>query len=398
MPDPPAMANAPTGGLIKCQQCGHDVPRTDYCVRCGDPLSDESGAEVRAQLRGRFAAAPDERARSIALVSTLFPQLPRAQMRTFRLAVVAGLAIVVLLSAGGLFPLALVAAAFFVPLLMVIYLYAVDVYEDEPLPIIGATMIWGALAGVASGLLLRSAAAGPLGAAGVTGGMAGAGTGEPAALLIAGVVVPLLEGVLMIAGPLVLLPARRFNDVLDGATFGAASAVSFGGAQLLVQSWGMLGAGLRPAGDPLEWSVQLVSLGLLQPVIAAGTIGAVAAAVWLRYRAPVADRHALGAVGRPLPAVILGGAILVLAGLARAALPLLPETLVMGGLAAVALYWLRLTIHLGLRQEAAEIEIGPEVDCPNCGRATPSHAFCGRCGINLRALPRNQRPGSGRVR
>ena len=97
--------------------------------------------------------------------------------------------------------------------------------------------------------------------------------------------------------------------MLDGATFGAASAVSFSGAHLLVQSADLLGAGLRPAGDPLPWVIQLVSLGVLQPVIAAGAIGAVAAAFWLRYRAPITDRHALGIVGRAV-----GGA--------RCALPL----------------------------------------------------------------------------
>lgn len=382
-PDQPPAASEPPNATITCRQCGQPVPHADYCVRCGDPLGDEYGAEARERLRGRFAAAPEERAQAVVLVSTLFPQLPRAQMRTFRLAVIVGLAVVVGLAAVGLFPIGLIAAALLVPLLMVIYLYAVDVYEDEPLAVIGATMAWGAAAGAVSGLLLRSTHT------------AASGTGELSALLLAGVIVPLLEGALMIAGPLLLMPARRFNDVLDGATFGAASAISFGGAQLLVQGWGMFGAGLQPAGDPLAWAFQLVSLGLFQPVIAAGTIGAVAAAFWLRYRAPRSDRMALGAAGRPVVAVILGAVVLGIAGLARAALPLLPETLVMAGLAVLALYWLRQAIHLGLRQEAAEIEIGAEIDCPNCGRATASHTFCGRCGINLRALPRNRRPRPG---
>ena len=46
-------------------------------------------------------------------------------------------------------------------------------------------------------------------------------------VLSRGVLLPLLGVGLMLAGPLVLLPYRRFNDVLDGATFGAATAVSF---------------------------------------------------------------------------------------------------------------------------------------------------------------------------
>jgi hypothetical protein len=49
---------------------------------------------------------------------------------------------------------------------------------------------------------------------------------------------------------------------------------------------------------------------------------------------------------------------------------------------------MRLLIHLGLLQEAAEIEIGAPVTCPECGATTPHHTFCVTCGIALRALPR----------
>ena len=80
---------------------------------------------------------------------------------------------------------------------------------------------------------------------------------------------------------------------------------------------------------------------MLQPVIAAGAIGAVAAAFWLRYRAPVTDRKALGVVGLPAIALIAGAALLVAAGLAKAALTLIPATLVLAVIAAIALLWLR---------------------------------------------------------
>ena len=35
---------------------------------------------------------------------------------------------------------------------MVLYLYVTDIYEDEPLWVYAATMLWGALAGVVYGL------------------------------------------------------------------------------------------------------------------------------------------------------------------------------------------------------------------------------------------------------
>lgn len=373
--------------LIRCNQCGNEVPRLQFCIRCGDALSDEYKSESVREQRRRFAAAPDERVTSPAFISTFFPQLPRADMRSFRLAFAAGVVIIVALALAGLFPVAIVSAAVLVPLLMVLYLYDVDVYEDEPISIIGATMVWGAVAGIAYGLLLRSQSG--------VGGSAGFGSsfGGPnvTQTLLNGVGLPIVEVALMLAGPLLLLRWPRFNDVLDGATFGAASAVSFGGAHLLVQSMSMFSAGLRPAGDALQWVIQIISLGVLQPVIAAGAVGAVAAALWLRYRAPVADRTKLGPVGNP--ALALAGAIvlMVVAGLAKSLLTLVPQTAVLAVVALVALLWLRRALHLGLLQELREITESRTITCLNCGRQTPEHDFCGQCGIALRALPRARR-------
>lgn len=366
---------------IRCNQCGNDVPRLRYCIRCGDPLSDEYSVEGRGAERARFAAAPNETLRTVAFVSTLFPQLPRAEMRTFRICFLAGAAIILALALLGLYPVALVSAAILVPLLMIMYVYVVDVYEDEPLTIVGATMLWGAAAGLLYALLLRALPS------------AGFGAPESAATsALNGILLPALQAVLMIAGPLFLLPQRRFNDVLDGATFGAASAVAFAGTNVIVQALPFLNAGLRPAGDSLPWVIQLLSLGVLQPVIAAGAIGATTAALWLRYRAPVTDRAALGPAGVPIVAFVGALVLLIAAGLAKTLLPLIPATAVLAVLAGVALLWLRLALHLGLMQESREIEVERALMCPNCGHSTPEHTFCGHCGISLRALPRGKRP------
>jgi hypothetical protein len=367
--------------LITCNQCGNQVPRLEYCIRCGDPLSDEYSAAAKQERRSRFAAAPNESARSVALVSTLFPQLPRAEMGAFRIAIAAGVAIVAGLALLGFFPVALVAAAVLVPLLMVLYLWVVDIYENEPLWVIGGSMAWGAVAGIVFGLVLRN-----LPIASSIGGL------KLDTILVSGVAIPLAEATLMLLGPLLLLPMRRFNDVLDGATFGAASAVSFSGAHVIVQALPILGAGLRPPADPLPSIVQLISLGLFQPVIAAGAIGAVTAAFWLRYRAPVADRGKLGVVGVPAFALIMGAILLVAAGLAKTVLTLIPSTVVLAVLAAICLLWLRRALHLGLLQESREIDVARTITCPNCGRPTPEHTFCGNCGVSLRALPKARRP------
>jgi hypothetical protein len=46
-----------------------------------------------------------------------------------------------------------------------------------------------------------------------------------------------------------------------------------------------------------------------------------------------------------------------------------------------------------LLEEADEADPEADVTCANCGRRTPVHSFCGRCGIALRALPK-QRPSA----
>lgn len=384
MTDDPPSAVPPSGATIRCNECLHVVPALDYCVRCGDPLAEEK--RQRPGLAGRrpnFAAQPDEHALGVHVLSTLFPQLPRADMATFRTVLVIGLIAIVGLAALGFFPLALIAAALLVPLMMVLYVWDVDVYEDEPYRVMAFTAAWGVVAGVIVGIGIRLFL--PVGA-GVL------GTPSVTDILTRSVLIPLVGGAAMLAGPLVLLPYRKFNDVLDGATFGATAAVSFTAALVLSQGADLFTGGLRPPGDSLPWIVRLLSLGVAAPLIAAGVIGATAGAYWLRYRAPVRDRAKLGLVGQPALATIVAFTFLVLSALGVQLVSFVPALLWQAFLAVLALIWLRAVIHLGLLQEAAEIEIGPPITCPNCGRLTPSHSFCGNCGAALRAMPKAVAP------
>ena len=262
--------------------------------------------------------------------------------------------------------------------MMVLYVWDVDVYEDEPIRVMAFTAAWGIVAGIVVGLLIRLLPTG-----------AGVLSAVPASEILGrSVLVPLASGLAMLAGPLILLPYKKFNDVLDGATFGATSAVSFTAALVLSQGADLFGSGLRPPGDSLPWIVRLLSLGIASPLIAAGVIGAASGAFWLRHRAPLRDRERLGVVGEPLVATVAALLILIASALGGQLLPFLPGLLWQAVLAIVALIWLRAVIHLGLLQEAAEIDIGPAIACPNCGRLTPAHSFCGNCGASLRAVPK----------
>ena len=71
--------NPPPQGDVTCPQCGGAVPSLPYCVRCGYPF-DEDAVPASRSCRRQFAAAPGERAWSLHVVSSLFPQLPDADM------------------------------------------------------------------------------------------------------------------------------------------------------------------------------------------------------------------------------------------------------------------------------------------------------------------------------
>ena len=282
---PPAAGGEPS--LLVCEQCHHEVPALDFCVRCGDPLLVERQRASRSRSPAVAASSrPRQRSRPSACTSRRCSRsCPTATWGRSNWCSAIGLGAIVGLAIVGVYPVAFAAALVLVPLMMVLYMWDVDVYEDEPLRVIGYTAGWGIVTGLIAGLLIRAFVPLDIGAFGSI-------TTET--LVVRGVVIPLLGGVVMLAGPLVLLPYRKFNDVLDGATFGATAAVTFVAAQSFAQAVDLFAGGIRPAGDPLPWVVRLVALGIANPVIAAGAIGSAAGALWLRHRAPIADRHRLG--------------------------------------------------------------------------------------------------------
>jgi hypothetical protein len=366
---------------VRCPGCHAEVPEGRYCVRCGAPLA-ASGPPRRA-----FAAAPHERLAVPWVVTTLFPQLPRASLAGFRTVLAVGAAAVTALTVLRLFPLALIGAALLMPILVGLYLRDVDVYEDEPPLVLAVTAGWGVLVGVGTGLLAQALA--PAGAELFA---------RPAdrLALVRVVLIPALGALLAIAGPLLLLRSPKFNDVLDGATFGATAAVAVASAQVLTSAVAFLPGGVRPAGESGPWILLLATVGVAWPALMSAAVGTATAAFWQRFCAPVRDRRALGAVGRPDVATVVAVALVVAGAAARRWLDEGPALAAVAVLAAGALVLLRRAVHLGLLQEAAEAPIGPAIRCANCGASTPSHSFCISCGISLRALPKS--PGPARQR
>jgi hypothetical protein len=367
-----------------CPNCHRPTPDGNFCVRCGVPLH-EDATPSSARARSQFAAAPAEREYVPWLVSTLFPQLPRHSDRHFRLALLGGAVLVIALAVFRLFPVAVIVAALLMPLLIVLYFYDVDIYEQSPVWAIGWTLGWGTAAGVGVGFLARAL---------YPSGFALIDRGSSQLLIRGGLIVPAVGVAVMLIGPVALLRYRLFNETLDGATFGAATAAAFSAGLAVVAGVGSLRSGLRPAGAQLPWIERLVALGIATPVLAMTAIGIASAALWLRFRAPVEDRSALGPAGNPVIAILLAF-VLVIGGAVLE--PLLATGLWLAALAVlcpIGLVLLRRAIHTGLLEEADEIPIGPDMICANCHHETASHTFCGNCGIALKALPNAARAGA----
>ena len=127
--------------LVTCPHCGMTVPAGNFCGHCGAHLPSASTTRRHA-----FAAVPAERVARLSIVSTLFPHLPHRRGGAFRWALLAGSTAVVILAALHLFAPATIFAVFMLPVLYLLYLYEVEVYESEPWLLIGATMVAGAVA------------------------------------------------------------------------------------------------------------------------------------------------------------------------------------------------------------------------------------------------------------
>jgi ribosomal protein L32 len=363
--------------LVTCPHCGSVVPAGEFCGHCGAHLVTDSRRRTHA-----FAAVPSERVAQVAIITTLFPHLPHRRGGPFRLGLLAGGALVLVLAGLHLFAPATAAAVFVLPVLYLMYLYEVEVYESEPWLVIGTTMIAGAVLGLAFSEVLGASLA-QLRLTGDSG----------AAFLLAAIVIPVVGQALMLAGPLILFQFRQgFREPLDGLTFGAASALGFTLASTLARFWPLLTGPLVAPGSTLDWALRLTRAGLLVMLVNACTTGLVTAAIWLqRY-----DRRR---AGRPWRSSVLAalavafGAQVLLAVIAFILQDLLLDVGVLLVATAALLLYVRLVIHEALLVEGAEHEIGPDSTCPECHHVVPAMAFCPDCGAARAAAPK----GSARV-
>src|SRR6476620_6402537 len=120
-----------------CRHCHESLPDVSiYCSKCGRPTQ-----EGRSARRDAYAVQPTENVVQLALVSTVMPHTNRVTGNRYRWALAIGVLIVAVVTLTGLLPAAIVSAACAVPIVYVLYLDDLNVWEDTPGPFVGLVIV-----------------------------------------------------------------------------------------------------------------------------------------------------------------------------------------------------------------------------------------------------------------
>ncbi|MET1007413.1 MAG: zinc ribbon domain-containing protein, partial [Propionibacteriaceae bacterium] len=245
---------------MSCPRCGADLPAVaHFCHTCGQDL--RTGDLAR---RKSFAVKPDEPVASFALISSIMPRGSGERPQTYRIALTIALAVALIAAIFGALPIAVLVAAFAIPIVYIVYIYDVNLWEDEPIPVTAlAFVLTGVLAALFTALWtwLR----GPLF---TPGAIDGSGTGTPSlgTFLLVALVVPVVGEAIRQVGPIILASRPEFDDLMDGLTFGVISGVAYAAFDTIVRHWALL-TGDVVQQDPGLWVSLIFLEGFVKPLI-----------------------------------------------------------------------------------------------------------------------------------
>jgi len=310
----------------------------------------------------------------------------------------------VVTAALGAVPLALMVAAFAIPIVYIVYIYDVNLWEDHPILVtllafvftfvlgVGWTLLWQQLRGTKAMVALPDAAQ-PFHTQG---------------FLVMVLLVPVAGEVIRQIGPVVLASRQEFDDLMDGFSFGVISGVAYAAAETLVLYWSMLQIGFAGSQqiDALQMIVLLLLHGFVKPIIY-GTASGIAVAEFSglgrgydgftgRYLRGVA--LAIGVVAAFNLIVFLSG--LVANGGVGVILALTGGVALLAGVTLAA----RNVLHIALMEAAMEAAargagVGADGElhfCVNCEMPLlPDALFCSSCGLGMAAVQRVPVPAGG---
>ena len=389
-------ATTRSGRGSACARCSARVTETGrFCARCGADVRADDSERLRPNA---YAVDPGEPLLAVNVTSSLMPLAGRRARTAHRWAMGIGLGLAAVSAAVGLLPFALAVAAITAPVVYLVYLYDVNEWEDQPVPVIVATFVLaGALAVGFTYLwqyvILDRSLPSPV-----------TGFGfdvDWETLLVVGLLVPVGVLVLSQLGPLWLVARRGFYDLIDGLTFGVAAGAAFAMVETFVLANELIfgGPGRIESPDAALWVSLIVIVGLVKPLVYASAVGiAVASFSGLGERCDgFTGQYARGALEALASLVAfrvglyltgqLGGTLAVLLGL-------------LWGLIVAA--WLLLRVRALLQTALLESALRAEASgtvpvtaahgvafCGECDMPlVDSASFCVVCGVSVRAAPK----------
>jgi hypothetical protein len=290
----------------------------------------------------------------------------------------------------GWVPFAIVAAALAVPAVFTIYLYDVNEWDDQPVPVIAATL---AASGVLGAGLIWVVDRVLLDATDRLG--FGDSSGAARTVVALGVVAPLVALVVSLVGPLLLAARPRFDDMLDGLTFGVVSGAAYAAGETLMLHRDVIGDGEISRESAVLWISIVANAAIVKPVVYGAAVGIAAASfsgIGAGYEG-FGRRFARGVAIAATAMLAYGAGVALLGeveGTAGAALGLAWGAVVAAALIVV----LRTQLHLGILEAALEAvrgrpsrhEVRGEAHCGECEMfLAPLALFCNACGTSVRA-------------
>ena len=382
---------------MECPRCRSDVPEVaHFCHVCGQ---DQRSADLAR--RKSFAARPDEPVASFALVSTIMPRGAGQRPQTYRIALTLALVVALIAAIFGAMPIAVLVAAFAVPIAYIVYIYDVNLWDDEPLLVTGLAF---ALTGVlAIGFtVLWTFLRGPVPFSSPT--LEGALDGAPpvGTFLLVALLVPIVGEAIRQIGPVILASRPEFDDLMDGLTFGVISGVSYACFDTLVRHWDLLTSGVQES-NPGLWVSLIFLEGFVKPLIM-GTATGIACAEFSglgRGYDGFTPRYFRGVAEAILANIAFQAGTYLFSYVGSATLGVMLS--IGWGLLILAILILRMrnVLHVGLMEAALERSardagIGPNGElefCAQCEMPLLDHAaFCTACGTAVRVRPKTVRP------
>jgi hypothetical protein len=387
---------------LECPRCRAELPETaHFCHVCGQ---DQRSADLTR--RKSFAARPDEPVASFALISSIMPRGAGQRPQTYRIAFAIALLVALIAAIFGAMPVAVLVAAFAVPVVYIVYIYDVNLWEDEPLIVTGlAFLLTGALTVGFTILWIYLRGPVPYGTTTYEGSLSAAPT--VGTFLLVALVVPIVGEAIRQIGPVLLASRPEFDDLMDGLTFGVISGVSYSCFDTLTRHWDLLTGGLQ-GSDPGLWMSLIFLEGFVKPLII-GTASGIAVAEFSglgRGYDGFTPRYFRGVGEAILANAAYQAGTYLFSFVGDATLGVVLS--ILWGLLILAILILRVRsiLHAGLMEAALERSARnrggrrtAELQyCAQCEMPLLEHAaFCNACGTAVRVQPKPSRPMVGAV-